>query len=324
MVDGSGSSRGVAVAGVDLGGTKIQAVVAKDGEIVGRARLPTPGTGADDVTAAIVDGVRSSLSDAGVAEDSLAAVGVGSPGRSRDGVVSHSPNVPGMQDEYPLGPKLADALGGTPVRVDNDVRVAMLGELHRGAGVQFRNMLGVFVGTGVGGGLVFDRRMWDGRGGAGEIGHVTVKPDGRRCGCGGHGHLEAYAGRAGIEAKAQRLVDAGHHTILFDLMKKRGRDRMTSGTLARALERGDEMATHLMDRAVWALGLALSSAQNLLDVDAIIVGGGVTDRFGQRFVDRIAEQIAPLLFVPEHPPTVLPSGLGDLSGAIGAVVLAGG
>ena len=320
---------GAYTAGVDLGGTKIQTVViapgGTDGTLVaGQAREPTPRTGADDVTAAIVDTVRGAMQEAGIEGGSLRAIGIGSPGRAADGVVSHSPNVPGMQDPYPLGPSVSDGLDGVPVTIGNDVAVATLGELHRGAGRPFNSMIGVFVGTGVGGGLVLDREIWHGRGGAGEIGHTTVKPDGRRCGCGGHGHLEAYAGRASMEAKARRLVEDGQHTDLFHLMERHGKDRMTSGIIARAIEHGDEMAIRLIDRAVWALGLAISSTQNLLDVEAFIIGGGLTERFGQPFVDRIEEQVTPLLFVPERPPAVLAAELGDLSGAVGAVVLAGG
>ena len=251
-------------------------------------------------------------------------MGIGAPGRALDGVVSNSPNVVGMREPFPLGPRVSLALGGAPVHVDNDVTVATLGELERGAGRPFDSMLGVFVGTGVGGGLVFERRVWRGRGAAAEIGHVTVKPDGRRCGCGGLGHLESYAGRASMQAKAERLVAQGEHTVLFDLMARHGRDRMTSGIIERALKHGDAMTERLMDQAIWALGLALSSAQNLLDVDAIIVGGGLAERFGRAFVDRIADQMQPLLFSPDRPPTVLPAELGDLSGAMGAIVLAGG
>ena len=312
------------VVGVDLGGTKIQTVVADDGEVVGRARRPTPSTGAHAVAAAIADGVRSALGDAGLPIEALAVVGIGAPGRVENGVVSHGPNIPGMQEPFPLGREVSDVLGGLPTLVDNDVTVATLGELRRGAGRPFRSLLGVFVGTGVGGGLVIDGKPWKGRGAAGEIGHIIVKPEGRRCSCGGRGHLEAYAGRAGMEAKARRLVDAGKSTILFDLMAERNRDRMTSGTIARALERGDEMAATLLDEAVWALGVALATAQNLLDVEALIVGGGLTERFGQPFVDRVADELRSRLFVADHPPAVLAAELGDLSGAVGAAVLAGG
>jgi glucokinase len=312
------------VAGVDLGGTKIQTIVVRGDEILGQARLPTPGNGAEPITAAIIETLHVALDAAGADGSSLLSVGIGAPGRAHEGVVSNSPNVVGMKEPFPLGPRVSLALGGAPVHVDNDVTVATLGELERGAGRPYDSMLGVFVGTGVGGGLVFERRVWHGRGAAAEIGHVTVRPDGRRCGCGGLGHLESYAGRASMQAKAERLVAHGEHTVLFDLMAKHGRDRMTSGIIERALKHGDAMTERLMDQAIWALGLALASAQNLLDVDAIIVGGGLAERFGRTFVDRIAAQMQPLLFSPDRPPAVLPAELGDLSGAMGAVVLAGG
>lgn len=312
------------IAGVDLGGTKIETIVVGNGEVLGQARLPTPPESADAVAASIVETVRTSLDAAGAEPAALAAVGIGSPGRAADGVVSHSPNVAGMQEPYPLGEAVSQLLGGPPVSIDNDVTVATLGELQRGAGRPYRSLLTVFVGTGVGGGLVFDGAVWRGRGAAGEIGHITVKPEGRRCGCGGRGHLESYAGRASMQAKAERLVADGEHTVLFELMAKHGRDRMTSGILDRALKHGDAMAERLMGQAVWALGLGLASAQNLLDVEAIVIGGGLAERFGQPFVDRIAAAMAPLLFTSERPPAMHAAELGDLAGAMGAVVLASG
>ncbi len=146
--------------------------------------------------------------------------------------------------------------------VDNDVRVAVLGEFRRGAGRPYRNLLGVFVGTGVGGGLVLGGRLREGRGAAGEIGHTVVKDGGRRCSCGRRGHLEAYAGRGSMERTARRWQARGRRTVLFEVMEEKGRDRLTSGVIAAALKEGDPMATRLVDQAVWALGLGLASAQN--------------------------------------------------------------
>jgi glucokinase len=153
---------------------------------------------------------------------------------------------------------------------------------------------------------------------------MIVKPGGRLCGCGLHGHLEAYAGRARMEVRARRLVERGQRTTLFQIMEKKGRDRLSSGVIAAGLEDKDKVAIGLIDDAVWALGAALASMQNLLDLEAIIVGGGLGDRLGQPFVDRIAAQVRPLLFAPQRPPAILPTALGDLSGAIGAAVLVGG
>jgi glucokinase len=311
---------------VDVGGTKIQTVVVRDGTVVGQTRVPTPQTGvAQDVIDAIAATVRESQRQAGAA-GTLRRIGIGTPGEidAAAGVVMLAANVPGFGGRVELGSLLSAALGGAEVVLDNDVRVAVLGEHTRGAGRPFRNMLGVWVGTGVGGGLILDGELHDGRGAAGEIGHTVVRPNGRTCSCGRKGCLEAYAGRARLEARARRLASRGHKTDLFKIMKARGQTRLSSGVYARALAKGDDLTGTLVEDAAWALGVGLASAQNLLDLEAIIVGGGLGDRLGQPFVDRIIHHMQPHLFTPESPPIVLPTELGDLSGAVGAAVLAGG
>jgi len=314
-------------AGVDLGGTKIQVVVTRAKRVVGSARVATPQTGAEDVAAAIVATIRSALSSAGGTAKDLRGIGIGTPGTvDGDGRVSNSPNVHGFEglEPVPVGPMSSRPFGSVPVKVDNDVRVAIVGEYHRGAGRPYRNVLGVFVGTGVGGGLILEGRLRRGRGSAGEIGHTVVKDGGRLCGCGKKGHLESYAGRRSIELTARRRSKRGSKTDLFDIMRERGRDRVTSGVIGRALDRGDRLTVGLVDDAVWALGIALANAQNTLDLEAIIVGGGLGDRLGAPFVERVAAAVLPRLHVPEDPPAILPTELGDLSGAVGAAVLAGG
>ena len=314
-------------AGVDLGGTKIQTVVLRDHEVVGRARVPTPQSGkADDVIEAIAGTIRTALEEAAVETSTLRAIGVGTPGEidSAAGIVSLAANVPGFADRVELGPRLAELLNGVPISIDNDVSVGVLGEFKRGAGRPYRNLLGVWVGSGVGGGLVIEGELYDGRGSAGEIGHAVVVPDGRQCGCGRRGCLEAYAGRVRMEERVRELHESGKKTILFKVMKERDRTRLTSGVFAHALKKGDKMATELIDEAAWALGLALASAHNVLDLEAIIVGGGLGDRLGQPFVDQVAGEMAPHLFIPDKPPMMHTTELGDLSGAVGAAVLAGG
>jgi glucokinase len=314
-------------AGVDLGGTKIQTVVVRDERVVGSSRMPTPQAGAaDDVIEAILATVRSSLEDAEATADGLGGVGIGSPGDvdRHDGSVSLARNVPGFGDRVALGPMVSAALDGATVVVDNDVAVGVRGEAQRGAGRPYKNFLGVWVGTGVGGGLVIDGELYHGRGAAGEFGHMVAKPDGRRCTCGRHGCVEAYAGRASMEHHARHLVERGEKTDLFRIMKERDKDRLSSSVYARALERGDAMAVKLIGEAAWALGLGIASAQNLLDLEAIIIGGGLGDRLGQPFIDSISQQMQPHLFVPDNAPVVLSTELQDLAGAIGAAVLAGG
>lgn len=314
--------------GVDVGGTKIQSVIGRSENIVGQHRLETPQSGADDVAAAIVEATTKALAEADAEPTDVRALGLGVPGAidTDAGTVSSSPNLPGFQDPdpVPLAEMVSSGLGGVPVKLDNDVRVGILGEWKRGAGRGYRHLLGVWVGTGVGGGLVLDGELFQGRGAAGEIGHTIVKPGGRVCGCGRVGHLEAYAGRASMEAEARRRVKKGHKTDLFDIMKKKGRSRLSSGVWASALEHHDKMARDLIDDAVEALATGIASAQNLLALEAIVIGGGLGDRLGAPFVERIEQGMKPLLFVPDAAPKMLATEFGDLSGAVGASVLAGG
>jgi glucokinase len=311
-------------AGVDLGATKIQAVVVgPDHAVVGQARHPTPTEGGPpEVTAAIAGAVEEAAGSAGVAVEELGGAGVGSPGSvdHDSGTVAHARNLPDWEEPFPLAAALADALD-CPVRIDNDVQVAVLGELELGAGRPYSSFLGVWWGTGVGGGIVLDRKLWLGRGAAGEIGHMVVKRGGARCPCGRRGCLEAYAGRGAMEARARELHDGGQKTDLFHLMEKRGRTRLTSGVWAAALHHGDHMATTLIDRAVTALGAGIASAVNLLDVEAVVIGGGLGTRLGEPYVERIAEAMQPHLFVDDRPPAMLPAALGDLGGAVGASLL---
>jgi glucokinase len=173
----------------------------------------------------------------------------------------------------------------------------------------------------VGGGLVLDGKLWNGRSAAGEIGHTVVKLGGLRCPCGRKGCLEAYAGRGAWEARPRKALDDGRKTDLFKIMKKRGRMRLTSGVFARALDQGDHLARMLIERAIEALGAGIASSVNLLDVEAVIIGGGLGVRFGAPTVQRIKEAMAPHLFNDWRPPAVHVAGLGDLGGALGAALL---
>ena len=322
----TGQSAASLIAGVDLGGTKIQTVVLRNEEVVGSARVLTPQTGdPGDVIDAIVGTVGTSLEAAGGTESDLLGIGIGTPGEvdAKAGVVLLAANVPGFSERVELGPLLSTELGNTKVTVGNDVNVGVLGEFERGAGRPYENLLGVWVGTGVGGGLIVKGELFDGRGAAGEFGHMVAKPGGLHCSCGRRGCVEAYAGRASMERRARHLVKRGHRTDLFRIMEKHGRTRLSSGVFARALEQGDKMARKLVDDAAWALGIGIASAQNLLDLDAVIIGGGLGDRLGGPFIDQIVEQMTPHLFA-EEPPVVLGTELRDLSGAVGAAVFAGG
>jgi glucokinase len=310
--------------GIDLGGTKIQTVIVDaDNKVLGESRRPTPDTGGPpDVTREIVAAMREAADQAGLDTRDLAGVGVGSPGDANEetGVVSDARNLPDWTGPFPLGEKLSEELGPS-VRVGNDVTVAVQGEFELGAGKEFDTILGVWWGTGVGGGLILDGKPWLGRGAAGEIGHVVVKRGGARCTCGRKGCMEAYAGRLAMEIKARKEVKRGAKTDLFKLMEEHGRDRLTSGIWERALKHGDDLATRLIDRAVKALGVGIASSVNLLDPEAVIIGGGLGERLGEKYVKRIATRMHPHLFVDDRPPAIRLATLGDLGGAIGAALL---
>jgi glucokinase len=310
--------------GIDLGGTKIQtAIVDGRGEVLGQARRPTPTSGGPgDVSAAMAEALREAGQEAKVETASLAGIGVGSPGDAdeKTGIVSSAKNLPGWEGSFPLAESLREALGA-PVRIGNDVQVATEAEFQLGAGREFQSLIGVFWGTGVGGGLVLDGKPWLGRGTAGEIGHMVVKRGGAKCPCGRRGCLEAYAGRSAMEAEARRRHEEGQKTDLFKLMEKHGKPRLTSGIWERALDHGDHLAEELIERAVEALGTGVASAVNLLDPEAVILGGGLGVRFGERLMDPLMEEMRKHLFLDEKPPAVRVASLGDLGGAIGASLL---
>ncbi len=313
--------------GLDLGGTKIQAAILDEhGEIVGQSRRPTPGEGGPPaVVEALAEALAEAADEAGVESGDLEGVGVGSPGAvdAKAGTVAEARNIPEWSDEpYPLGPELAK-LAGVPVALGNDVQVAVEAEYKLGAAEDSHSLLGVFWGTGVGGGIILDGKPWLGRGAAGEIGHMVVKNGGAQCPCGRLGCMEAYAGRGAMEARARELVDKGRETVLFEIMEERGRDRLASGIWERALKAEDELAIELIERALEALGAGIASAVNLLDIETVVIGGGLGTRLGEPYVERIEEAMQPHLFVDDRPPAVRLAALGDLGGATGAALLVG-
>jgi glucokinase len=319
-MEGSNGLRG----GIDLGGTKIEAIVVDvEQRVLGQARQPTPTEGgptavASQMAAAMQDAAKA----AGVKTSKLAGIGVGSPGDVDEhaGTVGNARNLPDWMSTFELAAALKEKLG-TDVHLGNDVQVATQAEFELGAGRPYQSVLGVFWGTGVGGGLILDGKPWLGRGGAGEIGHMVVRRNGANCPCGRRGCMEAYAGRGAMEGKARREVDKGARTELFKLMKERGRTRLTSAVWAAALEQHDPLAETLIERAVKALGAGIASAVNLLDVEAVVIGGGLGVRFGQPMAERISTEMHPHLFNDTRPPAVRVAGLGDLGGAIGAALL---
>jgi len=307
----------MAVIGIDLGGTKIQGVRLASGEVKDDAKLETPPDGPE----AVAEAIASCVEKLGGVKH-VDAIGIGIPGvvDVARGVVRRAPNLAGFESEVHFGPLVSRALGVERVVLENDVNAGTVAEHRLGAGKDADDVLGVFVGTGVGGGLVLGGRLHRGvTGAAGEIGHMVIREGGRQCGCGLDGHVEAYAGRAAIEREARRRQSAGEPTALVELA---GDGRMKSSVLAKALDAGDRMAAELLDDAVEALGAGIASVVNVLDLGLVVVGGGVADKLGAGFVGRVEEAVRTRLFVPSSPVRVVPATLGDLAGAIGAALIA--
>lgn len=312
------------IGGIDLGGTKIAAAVLDpEHKVIAYRRRPTPDRGGPaDVVRAMALTLQEAAIDAGTEAHKLLAVGVGSPGsvNAKTGAVSGAGNLPDWDGTFQLGMALREELG-TEVRVGNDVQVGTRAEYELGAGAGYSSLLGVFWGTGVGGGIIINGEPWLGRGRAGEIGHTLVRRGGAKGLNGLNGTVEAYAGRKAMEAKARREVKKGRKTKLFKLMKKHEKTHLTSAIWQRALEHNDELAEDLLNRAVAALSAGIASAVNLLDPDAVVIGGGLGVRFGDTLVPEIIEGMRPYLLDPENPPPVKVAALGDEGGVIGASLL---
>ena len=306
----------MATVGIDLGGTKIMAVRVDRNTIVDKAKRPTPREGGPaDVMDAVAALVRSVDADS-----DAEAIGVGVPGpvRPGTGVLPLARNLPGWTRDVDVAAELSGRLGGRPVVVDNDVNVATLSEHRLGAGKGVSDLLGVFMGTGVGAGLVLDGRLRQGpRGLAGEIGHTFVSFRDLPAGGFGRGELEDYAGRRALEGRARQLNATGEPTALVEIAGDR---RMKSKVWSDALAQGDALAARLIDDATEALAAALASAVTLVDIELIVLGGGMAQRLGEPFRVDLERRVGDRCFAELSAP-VVKAALGDTGGALGAALL---
>lgn len=310
--------------GVDIGGTNIQVVVLDStDEQLGTSRMRTPLDGDRTNVLEVMDAaINDAVGDANVSMANVSAIGVGTPGVVIDGTVGGAANVPGWDERFSLQTGLEQRVD-RPVRVVNDVTAAATGEHHFGAGRGAENLLAIFIGTGVGGGLILNGRPFEGAfGGAGEFGHTVVTVGGAVCPCGRRGCVEAYAGRRAMENAVERAIAAGTDTIVPTLVEQKGRQRMTSGVVRDALAKGDPLVADLVDAAIDALGAGIASAVNLLDVERVVIGGGLADKLGPSFRHRVESAMRPSLFMVPSRVEVVSAELGDEGGALGAALVA--
>lgn len=306
---------GPLVAGVDVGGTNIEVgLVGADHSVRDRAKANTP-TGGPGAVLEVIAGLVDDLDEAPI------AVGVGIPGVVHEGRVLTVPNLAGWHDPIDLGAELAERTG-LPVALGNDANVGLLGEWLAGAARGAQDVLGLWMGTGIGGGLILGGRPFTGsRGAAGEVGHVVVDAGGALCTCGRRGCAEGYAGRRSMAGVAAAMVEAGRSTSLFRIRDDEGKTKLTSKVWARALSEDDELAGELFDMAVEMLGVAVGSTINLLDLELVVVGGGLAEKLGQSLADRIAAAAAPWMLRPNPDLAFVSSSLGDDAGVVGAAAL---
>lgn len=313
-------------AGLDVGGTSMLAVVANGkGKILGESAAKTKHDGPpEEVIDQILGIIEGATKEAGIRPGKLGGIGIGMPGAvsSKTGTVVRAPNL-GWSDVR-LGPILEDSLG-VKVMLGNDVQVAIQGELSFGVAKGAKRAVGIWVGTGVGGGLVVDGELDRGhRGAAGEIGHVCIDENGPVCGCGRTGCAEAMASRTAMERDVRAALAAGRGSVIPEIMRERGKDRMTSSVIKRALDAGDELMRDVVGRAQHVLGLLAGNIVNVFDPEIIVFGGGIVERLGEQFVAPVRETAKAryLRPDPEDAVRIVPAALGDHSGALGASVLA--
>jgi glucokinase len=314
--------------GVDLGGTSLMAaVVAPDGTILGECKRKTKAElGAVAVTERIAQAITKALKQAGLAEEDVVGVGVGVPGPldPETGIVSRCPNLGASWSGFPLAQTLEKLLQ-MPVTIDNDVRVGAVGEHTFGAGRNTQDMIAIFVGTGLGGGIILDGKLRRGfRHSAGEVGHMVLLADGPVCSCLERGHAEALASRTAIEREVLEMVSNGQDSVVTALMHEEGRSAMSAGILGRAMEANDPVVTQAVEHAQYYLGLLISACVNCLDPEAIVVGGGVLERFGDAYLEPV-RQVAQQHYINQvdaERVRIVRAELGDHSGALGAAILA--
>lgn len=310
--------------GIDVGGTKIQAsLIEETGSVLDRQRCSTPlKAEQDEVLAAIEVAVGAVLDKADIEPKCLTAIGIAIPGvvDPDEGRVVVTPNM------SLSGASIGSHLEGrykVPVAVGNDCNLGTLGEKWLGSARQADSAMGIFVGTGIGGGFVQHDKLWRGaRESASEIGHIVMQIDGPECGCGNRGCLEALASRSAIERDLRSGIAAGQASVLPEILEG-DLSRIRSGAIRKALDAEDPLVTQVMQRASEVLGYGCLTVRHLLDPEVIVLGGGVVEACSE-FILPIVEDIVGSDKLPgaRDSGRVLLSALGDDAVVMGAVALA--
>jgi glucokinase len=315
------------VIGMDLGATKILAgVVSAEGKVLGVAKRATkPQSGPEKVVERMVKTAQEAVKAAGLKMDEIAGLGVGAPGPLDPdrGLILTTPNMPGWEN-VPLAKSLSEGLG-LPAFIENDVNLGTLGEWALGAGQGVKDLIGIFVGTGIGGGLILNGQLRQGwRKVCAEFGHTILLAEGPVCGCGNRGCLEALASRTAIERDIWAGIEAGRESLIPKIMGKESRERLTSGALAEAWEKDDPLVREVIGRSQFYLGLAVASFVNFIDPEMVVLGGGMVEALGDKYLEPI-RWVAYQNFINKRGAKdvkIVAARLGDQAGFLGAATWA--
>jgi len=317
------------IVGVDLGGTNIVVGVLPmdggDGQVLALRTVPTDAQrGAkyvvDRIIGLIADAREEVRAKFGGTNDDFSGVGIGSPGplNRKSGTVINTPNL-GWRN-FPLRDLIANAVG-LPASLDNDANCATYGEWWLGAGKNVDTLVGLTLGTGIGGGIVLNGEIFHGAtDSAGEIGHMTIDSTGRRCMCGNYGCLEAYASGPAIAARAVEGIQAGAESLLPGLVEGR-LDEITAATVYEAVVLGDPYANEVMRETAKFLGTGIANMINLLNPEMIVISGGVTKAGDHLFVPLRAEVRRRAFRSAEEACQIVSAKLPGTAGVIGAAAV---
>jgi glucokinase len=314
------------ILGVDLGGTNIVVGLLPfaGGDILGLRVMPTESQrGPKFVVDRIVDMAETCIAEVLAAEGGtradLAGVGIGSPGPldREAGMVINTPNL-GWRN-FPLRDLIANALN-LPATLDNDANCATYGEWWMGAGKGVDTLVGLTLGTGIGGGIVLEGRIFHGCSDvAGEIGHMTIDSTGRKCKCGNYGCLEAYASGPAIALRAVEGIEAGVETMLTDMV--RGRlTHITAATVYEGVVAGDPYATEVMKDTAKFLGAGIANIINILNPEMVVIAGGVT-RAGDHLFGPLRAEVRRRAFRSAEERCSIVSGILPAAGVVGAAAV---
>jgi len=305
------------VLAVDLGGTNVRfAIVSQKGEVLSRSKRKTEvHEGAAQTLQKILDGIADRLEGAA---RGVSGIGIGSPGPldSRRGIILESCNIPGWHNIKLKA--IVEKRFGLPCKVENDANCAALAERWVGAGKGVRNMLHYTLGTGIGGGVIVEGKLLQGSDYAGgELGHVTVEPDGLPCSCGNTGCIEAYASATGIVRRTEARLAAGEACVLLEGWRVGGL-KITARVVQDAAEQGDRLAQEIVEETGRYLGIAVASMVNVFNPDVVSFSGGVA-RFGRMLFEPVRAEVKRRAFRSmTRRLRIVRSRLGDTCGVIGA------